>query len=189
MRYKKFVGENIYFSPIDSKDYELFTKWVNDETVSRGIGSAGLSFSEVVEKNYLEKQENDISKIQFSIIRKSDDKLLGTYGVVSIKPMHQIAEVGGFIGEQTERGKGYGSEALRMICDYCFNVLNLRNIYVNIYSFNIASQKAARKVGFALVGRIKEAYYYNNAFHDQMIFQINKDDFNAKWQTFVKHMN
>ena len=50
MRYKKFEGENLYFSPIDSKGYEVFTKWINDETLSRGIGSACLNFSEMAEK-------------------------------------------------------------------------------------------------------------------------------------------
>ena len=108
--------------------------------------------------------------------------------MVNIKPLHQLAEVGGFIGEINERGKGYGSETLRMMCDYCFNILNIRNIYVRIFEFNCASRKSAEKVGFKLVGKINEAYYYNGVFYDELFYQISKEQFYAKWDTFVKNI-
>ncbi len=185
MRYKKIEGEKVYFSPIDSKDYETFTQWINDETLSRGIGSACKCFSEAIEKSYLENAEKN-GNYQFSVIRKVDEKLIGSYGVVKLNQLHQNCEVGGFIGDVQDRGQGYGTETLRIMCDYCFNVLNMRNITYRVFGFNIASIKSAQKVGFEQAGRLSEAYYYNNAFHDEFIFQINKQTFNMKWKSFIK---
>ncbi len=186
MRYKKFEGEKLYFSPLDPADCETFTKWVNDETLTRGIGNVSINISELGEKAYLEKASSDPHNYGFSLIRKSDDMLVGTYGLHAVQPLHRYAEVGGFIGEITERGKGYGTEALRMSCDYGFNVLNLNCIVGKVFSFNKASCRHFEKLGFNKVGEIPQRYYYNGEYHSEIIYQITKDEFYAKFPTYVK---
>ncbi len=52
----------------------------------------------------------------------------------NINYTHRFATIGGFIGEIDERGKGYGTEALTLISDYAFNVLNLRFLLGDIFS-------------------------------------------------------
>lgn len=187
MRYKKFEGENLYFSPLDVNDVQTFTRWINDETLVRGLNSSvSKNISELSEKSYLEKASADMDKYQFSVIKKEDDKLIGSYDLHDIELIHQFAEVGGFIGEIDERGKGYGTEALRMVCDYGFNVLNLRCLIGKIWAFNTASIRPLEKVGFKKVGEIKQRYYYNGKFYTEYTFQITKEEFYKKWETFVK---
>ncbi|MBE7075244.1 MAG: GNAT family N-acetyltransferase [Clostridiales bacterium] len=186
MRYKKFEGDNLYFSPLDINDLPLFTKWVNDETLTRGLGNVSLNISELAEKDFLEKAAKDMQRYQFSVITKKDDKLLGTYDLHFVQPYNRYAEVGGFIGEISERGKGYGTEALTMICDFGFNVLNLQTLVARIYSFNIASLRSAQKVGFKQVGRITKRVFYAGNYYDEIILELHNNEFYENHKTYVK---
>lgn len=185
MIYKKLVGERIYLSPLDMENIELFTRWVNDETLARGIGTISSVMTELSERDYLEKVCKNTTCYQFYIVRKSDDKILGTYSLNNINYTHRFASVGGFIGEIDERGKGYGTEALTLISDYAFNVLNLRFLLGDIFSFNKASIKSILKVGYKQVGQVKDYYYYRGEYFDRLQFQITKKEFYSLHPTHV----
>ena len=59
MYYKKYEGDRIYLSPIDSNDYQTFTRWINDETLARGLGNFKFNFTEQDEKEYLENSNKN----------------------------------------------------------------------------------------------------------------------------------
>ena len=69
----------------------------------------------------------DKKEQQFAIVLKETDKLIGNCGFVDINHLHQRGEVGLFIGEEENRSKGYGTEALSLLVEYGFNYLNLKN--------------------------------------------------------------
>ena len=50
--------------------------------------------------------------------------------------INRNAVIGMFIGERNDRSKGIGSEATNLLLDFGFNVLNLKNIMIETYSFN-----------------------------------------------------
>ena len=75
-------------------------------------------------------------KTQFAIIRKEDDTLIGNCGIQEINQIRQCAEVGLFIGEEENRGKGYGQEVLRLLLDFAFETLNLHNVMLRVFAFN-----------------------------------------------------
>jgi len=186
LRYKKFEGDKLYFSPIDVNDLEIFTDWMSDETVIRGLGSSNKNLTEMSEKNYLEKIASNPNSHQFSIILKANDKLIGTYSLHEIDFLNGFCLVGGFIGDIEDRNKGYGTEALTMICDYAFNVLNIKNIVGQVYSFNKPSIKSYEKVGFKLAGTIIKNYFYRGNYHDEYYYQMSREDFYKDHKTFVK---
>ena len=185
MLYKKFEGKNLYFAPIDNQNLELCTKWMNDETLTRGLGQTSNIYTEISEREYMEEQSKKINNYQFYVVRKNDDKILGIYDLHNVQQIHQFAEAGGFIGEIDERGKGYGSEALRMICDFGFNIINLNTIVGRIFSFNFGSIKSAENVGFKKVGEISNRYYYRGKFYNEIILQITKEEFYKRYNSFV----
>lgn len=55
MLYKKFEGKKIYFAPIDNQNIELITKWMNDETLTRGTGRIAQVFTETAQKELMEE--------------------------------------------------------------------------------------------------------------------------------------
>ena len=141
MYYKKYEGDRIYLSPIDSNDYQTFTRWINDETLARGLGNFKFNFTEQDEKEYLENS-NKNGNITFAIVRKEDNKMIGSYGLIIKDNVSRRIHIGGFIGDKENKGKGYGTEALKLLSKYCFEILNAESLYSGIFEFNEASLKA-----------------------------------------------
>ena len=176
MYYKKYEGENIYLSPMNAEDYKTYTKWINDETLASGLGSFRNNFNEMNEKDWLEKSLKD-GNHGYAIIRKADDKLLGSYGLELRSDTARRYHIGGFIGEKEERGKGYGTEALKLMTKYAFEILNAETLFSGVYEFNTASVKSAEKAGYKVAGKFRNAYYYKGKYHDEIMVEITRDDF------------
>jgi len=185
MYYKKYESDRIYLSPISVDDYQTYTRWINDETLSSGLGSFKSNITEISEKEWIENACKK-GEYQFSIIRKQDNKLIGSYGLEIEDEISRRIHVGGFIGEIEDRGKGYGTEALKLITKFAFEILNAETIFSGIFSFNEASVKSAIKAGYSVAGKYRNAYFYNGKFCDKICIEIIKEDYiNNKNQTNI----
>lgn len=176
MYYKKYEGERIYLSPINVEDYQTYTRWINDETLSSGLGNFKFNFTELSEKDWLENSSKK-GEHNFAIIRKEDNKLIGSYGLEVKDNTSRRMHIGGFIGDIENRGKGYGTEALKLITKFAFEILNAETLYSGIFSFNEASIKSAQKAGYSIAGKYRNAYFYNGKFHDEYCVEITKEDY------------
>jgi RimJ/RimL family protein N-acetyltransferase len=119
--FPKIVGERVYLSPLSLEDAERYTAWLNDFATTRFLTLASAQITLHGERDSLVALSKEHS---YAIVEKGKDELLGNCGLFAIDSTHRSAEVGIFIGDEAWRGKGYGSEALRLLCDYGFNILN-----------------------------------------------------------------
>lgn len=176
MKYnKKIVGERIYLSPMSLDDAEKYLEWFCDRNVTDGLGVTYFQNTYQSEYDWLEENLKKQS-YQFAIVRKKDDILLGNLGFEAINQVHRTATVGIFIGDEENRNKGYGTEALMLSIGYAFDVLNLNNIMLNVYDFNERAVASYKKVGFKEFGRRRQAYYLNNEYYDIIHMDIIRDD-------------
>ncbi|MDR1693101.1 MAG: GNAT family N-acetyltransferase [Oscillospiraceae bacterium] len=156
MRYfPKIIGERIYLSPINADDAEIYTKWLNDPAVADHLGQYRNAITLATEKKAL---ENMVSGGQnYAIVLKDGDELLGNISLMEVEHIHRRATLGLFIGEAGRRGKGYGTEAIRLILGYGFNTLNLHNIMLTVHADNPQGLACYKKVGFTEIGRRRGA--------------------------------
>jgi RimJ/RimL family protein N-acetyltransferase len=70
------------------------------------------------------------------------------------------------IGEETDRGKGYGTDALNAICDFGFGELRLERIYLDVFADNARGQRSYAKAGFVLEGTQRRAHFTDGDFVD-----------------------
>jgi RimJ/RimL family protein N-acetyltransferase len=172
--FPKIIGDRIYLSPISLEDAELYTAWLNDFSVTRFLT---LASAQVTLQGEREALVNLSKEQSYAIVEKGKDELLGNCGIFAIEAVHRSAEVGIFIGDEARRGKGYGSEALRLLCDYGFNVLNLRSIHLRTYAFNERALASYRKVGFKEAGKYRKAHFYAGEYHDVLLMDLLCEDF------------
>ncbi len=66
---------------------------------------------------------------------------------------HRTAAFGMLIGAMTDRGKGYGTEATRVMPAYAFTALGLHNVMLTVLEFDRAGRHAYEKAGFWECGR------------------------------------
>ncbi|MBS4535714.1 GNAT family N-acetyltransferase [Clostridium sp. D2Q-14] len=179
MRYfKKIVGEKVYLSPINIDDVEKYTEWINDLEVSINLGNASDIYSLEKEKEILEK----ISKegYNFAIVDLNKDELIGNCGLMDIDMRNRRAELGIFIGNKNYWSKGFGSETINLLLEYGFNILNLNNILLRVYSFNKRAISCYKKCGFKEIGRRRESYIVGNKRYDDIYMDILASEFRGK---------
>ncbi|MDR1263643.1 MAG: GNAT family N-acetyltransferase [Oscillospiraceae bacterium] len=168
--FKKIVGEKVYLSPINAEaDAETYTKWVNSKETTRYLPLYSRVYTLAKERETL----NRISEgHMYAIVRMSDDALLGNVGFHDIDNLARHAVVGIFIGESSEWGKGYGTEAMKLLVDFGFNTLNLRNIMLTHVADNERAHKSYVKAGFKEFGRRTGCIYRDGKYLDQVYMEI-----------------
>lgn len=175
--FPKLKGRNIFLSPINETDSELYTKWMNDLHVTIALGNASLLFSLQKEKELLESLARE--GYHFAIVKKDEERLLGNCSLFNISHIHNTADLGIFIGEEVDRSKGYGQEALTLLLSYGFKILNLNNIMLRLWSFNTRALKCYQKVGFRQCGIREQAYLVNGVYHDEIYMEILRNHFSS----------
>ncbi|WP_373899452.1 GNAT family N-acetyltransferase [Haloimpatiens sp. FM7315] len=170
MYFKKMVGKKCYLSTINIEDYEKYTKWVNDMEVAAGLVFASKLIDVHCEKSALERLSS--SGYNFAIVDLEKDEVIGNCGFPSLDQVNRRGEVGIFIGNKDYWGKEYGKEALNLLLDFGFSILNLHSISLKVYSFNKQAIKCYKKVGFKEAGRLRDAKFISGCSYDEVFMDI-----------------
>lgn len=173
--FKKVIGKRVFLSPINPEDAEIYTKWMNDLEVSIYTTSAPRIYTLAKEKEILDQ----ISKegYNFAIIDSEKEIVIGNCGLINVDLINRKAELGIFIGDKEYRSKGYGAEAIELLLDYSFNLLNLNSIMLIVKAFNKRAIKCYEKSGFKLIGKRREASIFGNQKYDECYMDILASEF------------
>jgi len=96
---------------------------------------------------------------------------------MDVNHRRKLAQLGIAIGDKTAWGKGYGSEAVRLICDYGFTFLELHTIYLWHFGFNERGHRAYLKAGFKVAGRLRGGDVFDGKRYDDILMDITREDF------------
>jgi RimJ/RimL family protein N-acetyltransferase len=176
--YKKLIGKKVYLSPINVEDAEQYCQWLNDFEVAQNLLIFNQQLSLEREKAILNDMVKNDAKI-FGIIDQKNDKLIGNCSIFKINHRNRKAEVGIFIGDKDHWSKGFGTEALSLLVDFGFNILNLNNILLEVFDFNHRAKKCYEKVGFKLIGKRREAIIIAGEKHDEIYMDILASEFTS----------
>lgn len=177
--FKKLVGERIYLSPRSIEDAEKYTEWLNDFETTDYLGKSQRIMTLEAEKKHLEEIPN--GDIVFAIIDSNNDELIGGLGLHSINHFKRTATLGIFIGNKDYREKGYGTEAIRLLLDYGFNYLNLKNINLELMAFNERALACYKKCGFKECGRRRQCEFVDGKYYDRISMDILDEEFTGRY--------
>ena len=168
--FKRLEGDRIYLSPMNPEDAETYTKWLNNRQINQYLSVHNSLISINGEKEFLDKFSTQ--EFLLAIVKKDNDELIGNIGLEDINYKNGTGELGIFIGEESCLGKGYGTEAIKLLTDYAFKELRLHSIYLRTYDFNERAQKAYEKCGFKEFGRRHESEFIDGKYHDVVYMEL-----------------
>ena len=116
---------------------KAFIHWDHDTEAHRLADSdlAQLWSKKRMEDFIKKDQEKDLPQaFRFSIRTLAEDKLIGGVSLWVNSWTHSEAWVGIMVGERDYWGKGYGTDAMRLIVQYGFVEANLRRISLGLHS-------------------------------------------------------
>lgn len=112
----------------------------------------------------------------WAVILKETGEIIGRWGLFLIDYPNGSAEV--FIMLHPDYwNKGLGSELMHAGCSYVFNHMKLNRIEATAYPENGASIAVCKKIGFDIIGMIKEYVYYKGAYWDRVLMSLTASDF------------
>ena len=173
----RLKGEKIYLRALEPEDLDFLYALENDPGIWEISGTL-TPYSRKVLSQYLEGAHRDIYEVkQLRLaICTPDHACLGLIDLFDFDPRHLRAGIGIVIAEGADRNRGYGSEALSLICAYGFQVLGLHQLYAGVGQSNEASLKLFRKQGFRETGIRQDWIRTANGFENEVLFQkINGD--------------
>lgn len=175
-KYKGFLeGDRIYLRSVSPDDAnEKYCRWMNDSSVNKYLESRFFPHSLETLRDYIKTKLGDTENPFFAIILKADDRHIGNIKLGPINTIHRLADIGIMIGEKDCWGKGYATEAIRLVADYAFNTLNLHKVTAGFYETNTQSLKAFIKAGFVQEGIRKSHCFCDGKYVDDIIVGLIK---------------
>jgi diamine N-acetyltransferase len=173
-------GELVYLRAPERGDVPTFVRWFNDAEVLHNL-SMYAPMSEAAESAWFDRmlERQGTTDYHFVVCLLADDRAIGTAGLHGIDLVHGIAEFGIAIGETGEWDKGYGTDALRAICDFGFGELRLERIGLMVYAGNERGRRAYEKGGFVMEGTLRNAHYAHGRHEDVHVMSLLRDEWEA----------
>jgi RimJ/RimL family protein N-acetyltransferase len=132
----------------------LESQWSADSEYSRLLDwDPARRFSAKSAQKWIEKQYESDDNYFFAIRTLADERIIGIIGLDGIRWTHGDTFVGIGLGEREYWGKGYGTEAMKIILRYAFTELNLRRVTLDVFEYNQRGVRSYEKAGFAYEGR------------------------------------
>src|SRR5205814_6896156 len=97
--------------------------------------------------------------------------LVGHIGLWGARPKDRCATIGIALGRE-HIGRGYGTDAMRVIVDYGFREMGLHRIQLGVAPFNPAGIRAYEKAGFVEEGRFRESVLHDGRWYDEVLMSI-----------------
>jgi RimJ/RimL family protein N-acetyltransferase len=181
-----FEGERICLGPIDhDKDPEIESRWTHDASYLRLISlDPALPASPAqIKKRYeaVEKDQDEKKNLFYFALRmRSDDRLIGFARLDWIEWSNGAGFVRLGIGDPTDRGQGYGSEALTLLLRFAFDELNLYRLSAVIPEYNTVALHVFCKVGFVEEVRRRQSVNRDGRRWDLIHLGILSDEWQAR---------
>lgn len=166
-------GNRIYLREVRPSDVnERYYCWMNDPEVTRYLESRFYPNSMERLQEYVADKLGDQENVFLAIVLREDDRHIGNIKLGPINWIHRFADVGILIGEKDCWGKGYATEAIKLVIDYAFSKLNLHKLTAGCYANNLGPIKAFKKAGFVEEGIRKKQCFCDGEWVDGILLGI-----------------
>lgn len=161
-------------------DAELYHTWRNDLDVMQSTSPSLDTYQMEETKDFVQHVIlGTPSSKSYLIQAKETGQPIGIMSLVGIDFKNRNAECIIDIGDKNYWGRGYGSEAMKLLLDYVFLELNLHRVSLRVFSFNHKAIKLYEKIGFVHEGSSRQSLYRNGAWHDIVHMGLLQSEYTA----------
>ncbi|WP_408962301.1 GNAT family N-acetyltransferase [Polaribacter sp. WD7] len=171
----KLSGEKISLRALEPEDLGFLYDIENNESFWE-VSHTQTPFSKFILKQYIEHSHLDIyeaKQLRLMIEKKDTSEKIGMIDLFDYNPQHLRAGIGILIHPNFQQ-KGFASEVLSVLINYCFYQLNLHQLYANITTDNLSSISLFTKHNFQKIGIKKDWILSKGKFKDEILYQLIK---------------
>lgn len=173
-----FVGANILLRALEPEDLDYLYRIENDPAFAL-FGDQHPPYSRDLLKAYIHQAHQSIyqaQQLRLVIQHKLTNQAIGLIDLFDFDPRNKRVALGILISDQSFREQGFGREAVILMLDYAFNVLNCHQVYSLIAPENKASIGLFSSLSFKEGARIQGWWCNDNGtLQDMLMYQKFKD--------------
>ncbi|QKS45603.1 GNAT family N-acetyltransferase [Paenibacillus cellulosilyticus] len=163
---------------LELDDAEQIRELAGDYDIAKSTLNIPHPYPEGAAEEFIKRTHESFKEgnnYHFAIVRKLDDKLLGTIAL-GITPKHKRAELAYWIGKPYW-GQGYMTEAGIGMMKFGFDDLDLNRICAHAFSTNLASSRVMQKIGMTYEGTLVQHVYKWEQYYDLVAYGIVKQTY------------
>ena len=157
---------------------DMLTYWISDPDIqsmySEPVYTTKQEIKELLDKYITSYEKPDYYR--WAIIEKDTQICMGQIAIFLVNSQNHFCEIEYALGKQFHR-KGYASEAVKHLLDFCFNEVNFHKVQVCHKENNLASQGVIRKCGFTYEGTLRDFFYMNGKYVGRLYYSMLKDEY------------
>ncbi len=161
-------------------DAEAFARWRQDSEYLRLFDSgAARSWS-------LQKAKDELNDpvvdhwFLFMVRALADDRLLGLIDLDVDTWAHGNGWVGIAIGNRADWGKGFGTDAMRVLLRFAFTELNLHRVSLSVFEYNPRAARVYEKLGFEVEGRQRQRLHRDGRWWDSIFMGLLREEWERR---------
>lgn len=172
-----FYGESVKLTATRAEDIQVMALWMEDSEYLRNVDTdIAMPMSE---KQMESEPEPNHQEAYFRLRTLEDDELIGFVSIHSIEWNNRIGVLAIGIGDASNRNRGYGTDALKLILRYAFHELNLNRVGLDVIEYNVKGIHVYEKVGFQHEGRVRAAVHRDGKTYDRLMMGILRSEWEA----------
>ncbi len=169
------IGALIYLRPLERADAPQLVEWINDPEVTRTLKQY-RPIDLQSEEEYLDRARQAENQLALGIVARDADHFVGVTGFHHIDTKNRHASFGILIGDKASWGKGYGTEATRLLVGHAFETLNLNRVWLHVYEDNERGRRVYEKVGFRREGVLRQDNYRAGRYRDTIVMGVLREE-------------
>jgi RimJ/RimL family protein N-acetyltransferase len=172
------VGQRVALGPLRRDLVPLYDRWLNDLEVAAPYFNGSLipGTREAAEERY--RQETSSPAITpFTVYARQGPRPIGIANLHDVDHFNRSAMLGLMIGDKASWGRGYGTEATRLLLEYGFVGLGLHTVLLSVFSYNRRAIRAYARAGFREVGRWRQAKRLGGRAYDKVFMDCLASEF------------
>jgi RimJ/RimL family protein N-acetyltransferase len=162
------TGSLVRLRAPEPADLAAFHRWFNDRRVTATLG-ARYPMTVAGQREWLAAREASsfAAGAHFAIETLAGD-LVGSCGLFGVHPEDRRGEVGLIIGEPAEWGRGYGTDALRLLCRFGFEEMGLHRIELLVFADHAPARRVYERLGFVVEAVARENHWADGRWLDDV---------------------
>jgi RimJ/RimL family protein N-acetyltransferase len=166
-------GERVRLTAVTPADLPVLTNWWADADFLRLYDSVpAYPKTEAQLAKRIEAGQKGETTFLFGIRPLSTNDLLGLLELDGVMWSHGTTFVSIAIGDEENRGKGYGREAMQLGLNFAFRELNLHRVCLTVFSYNQAATKLYESLGFTREGIYREHLQRDGQRYDMILYGL-----------------
>jgi len=154
------VGQKVRLRPKRIEDAQTDYNWRKDPELADLDASSPLDESfEDYRRGYSWELEHPAKHRRRFAIETLEGKHIGNCAYFDIDEVDKTAQFGIMVGDRDYWGKGYGTEATKVLMCHIFTAEDIQTVYLRTLRWNVRGQKSFSKVGFIPIGELREGHY------------------------------